>query len=303
MNNCRMLFLLIALVWTCAAQDITAQSDAAAPLAQGAATTNALNCESLAARDSTLDLISKFCEFALTYRRQLPDFIAQQTTTFGGAHAVLTAQVTFRNGMESYSYLTLEGRPITDKRSLPSIGPFASAGEFGSLLVDLFAVPGAVEFKFRKTSTLEDVPVSIYEFRLPKEKNTFWALRDGSGREWKPEFRGEIWLEQQTGRPRREVIGPVHLPTMCLIGSARTITDYAMTMVKEVGTFLLPVKSVSTVCNRLSQGAATMLSLQSGDVSMAGQQLPASCATNILVFHDYRKFVASARIVPAKSQP
>jgi hypothetical protein len=211
---------------------------------------------------------------------------------------VVTAQVTFRKGMERYSYLTLDGRPITPNFSLPSIGPFTSAGEFGSLLVDLFAVPGAVEFKLRKTSTLGDVPVSIYEFHVPKEKNTFWTLRDGSGREWKPEFRGEVWLEQQTGHPRREEIEPVHLPAKCLIGSAKTIADYAMTPVREVGTFLLPVKSESKVCGRASTSAMKM----GEDLTMAGPDRP-SCATNILVFHDYQKFTATARIVPAESQP
>jgi hypothetical protein len=38
------------------------------------------------------------------------------------------------------------------------------------------------------------------------------------------------------------------------------------------------------------------------DLTMAGPDRP-SCATNILVFHDYQKFTATARIVPAESQP
>lgn len=301
LGYCRLVVCLLVLFPAASvAQSPAGRPNTTAP-SEGAATPS-IDCGTFAAKDSRLDLISKFCEFALSYRHQLPDFIAQQTTTFGKAHTVLTAQVTFRKGVEHYSYLTLDGKPITGKSSLPGNIHFRSAGEFGSLLVDLFSVPGAVEFKFHKTSTLGDVPVSIYEFHLPPEKNTFWTLRDGSGRAWKPEFRGEVWLEQQTGRPRREEIQPIHLPANCLIAAAKTITDYAMTPVSEVGTFLLPVKSASKVCGRTSASSTTMLAMQNGDVSMTGPDVP-SCATNILVFHDYQKFKATARIVPAESQP
>lgn len=276
----------------------------ASALAQDATTTNALDCGRFAAEDPSFDLISKFCDFALNYRHQLPDFIAQQTTTFGGSHPsiVVTAQVTYRSGLEYYSHLALNGKPVTPKSPLPGNIRFTSAGEFGSLLVDLFTVQDAAEFKFRKTSTLRGVPVSIYEFHVPEKKNTFWTLRDGSGHEWKPEFRGEVWLEQQTGRPRREQIEAVHLPAQSLVDSAKTITDYAMTPVSEVGTFLLPVKSESTVCNRRPNSAAS-LALTYGDPTMASSDLPGACTSNVLVFHDYRKFAATARMVPAESEP
>jgi len=303
MNGCRILVLLLAVVPACAAQDTEARSDAAAvpPLV---ATTNGINCQNLATKDAGLDLIAKFCEFALTYRHQLPDFIVQQTTTFRGTHpaTVVTAQVTFRKGMEHYSYLTLNGKPLTPESSLSRDVGFRSAGEFGSLLVDLFTLPGAVEFKFRKASAVGDVPVSIYEFHLPQDKNTFWSLRDGNGRAWKPEFRGEVWLEQKTGRPLREEIEPVHLPAECQIESAKTTTDYAMTPVKEVGTFLLPVKSESKVCGR-SSGSETALGLILSDPTLASLDAPARCTTNVLVFHDYRKFAATSRVLPGFSEP
>ena len=230
---------------------------------------------------------AKLCEFALSYQRQLPDFIAQQTTTFHGAKSktILTAQVTYRKGQESYSLLTLDGEPITPNTSIPPDVRFTSAGEFGSLLVSLFKVHGAIEFKFREASTLRNVPAAVYTFHLDQPKNTFWTLRDAAGVDWKPEFRGELWLEKATGRPLREVLEPVHLPSQCLVKSAKTVTDYAMTPVAEIGTFLLPIKSESTVCGR---GTWTN---------------PSGCSTNILVFHDYQKFGTTSRILPSDAQP
>lgn len=245
---------------------------------------NAVDCGTFAAGNARLELVSRLCEFALTYRHQLPDFIAQQTTTSHEQHSttVITAQVAFRQGLEHYSHFTIDGKPVPPKSPLPGTIRFTSAGEFGSLLVDLFTVPDAAEFKFRKTSTLRDVPVAIYEFHVPEEKNTFWTLRDVNGQAWKPEFRGEVWLEKETGRPLREEIEPMHLPARCLIGSAKTITDYAMTPIAGVGTFLLPAGSESTVCTR---GRA-----------LSGQ----ACSTNVLVFHDYQKFITTSRILASQ---
>lgn len=65
-------------------------------------------CQAIAAGDAQERPLSKVCEFALTYRRSLPDFVCGQTTTLTGPHsiAVVEAEVTFENGQERYSKVT-----------------------------------------------------------------------------------------------------------------------------------------------------------------------------------------------------
>jgi hypothetical protein len=89
-------------------------------------------------------------------------------------------------------------------------------------------------------------------------------------------------LEQQTGHPLREELEPVSLPASSGVSSLKTVTDYTMTSVGDVGAFLLPFKSESTICFLGSKG---------------------SCSTNVLVFNDYRKFVATTRILEASPEP
>jgi hypothetical protein len=84
------------------------------------------------------------------------------------------------------------------------------------------------------------------------------------------------------GRPLREELEPVNLPASSGVASLNTVTDYAMTSVGDLGAFLLPVSSESTICN-----------IDSDD----------PCTTNVLVFHDYRKFAATARILDASKDP
>jgi len=240
------------------------------------------SCQAIARDDARLDLITKLCDFALKYRHTLPDFIVQQKTTSEGmSKTVMTAQVTYQKGAENYSQVTVDGRPAPDSSfasSPPNSIQFSSSGEFGPALMDLFKIPGSTEFKFSKVTSLENQPVAVYEFRVPQKKNLFWTFLLRDGRSYRPEFTGELWLREKTGEPLREEMTPVNLPTNWDITSARTVIDYAKVAVGDAGSFILPVKSESTLCN----------------LGMYGM---GACTTNVTVFHGYRKFGITTRIV------
>src|SRR5208283_4418289 len=272
---------------SCMAQVVPPQPDIATPssaIEPGGILMDISDCSAISAGDTRLAPVAKFCEFALTYRRQLPDFIAQQTTTSHGTSStnLITAQVTFRQGREQYSHVTINGQHVPSTGTFPRNLRFTSAGEFGSFLVDLFTSPGVTEFKFRKEAMLRGIPVAIYDFHIPLGKNTFWTLRDSKGLALRPEFRGELWLDRQTGRPLREELEPIRLPAGSEFAAVKTITDYAMTPVGDAGVFLLPAKSEAHVCV---------------------QSRPVSCMDNVLIFHDYRKFVATTRIMAGSPEP
>ncbi|MFZ0793824.1 MAG: hypothetical protein WAM65_08650, partial [Candidatus Korobacteraceae bacterium] len=154
------------------AQNGTAQPPAAEP-----ALGDAIDCNTFVAQDANLAPISKLCAFALTYRSKLPDFIAQQTTTSHGLHStvVITGQVVYRKGLEQYSRLVVNGKPWPPDKQLPADVHLLTNGEFGPLLINLFEVPETTAFQLGKTDTLDGVPVTVFDFDLPKKKNTFWA--------------------------------------------------------------------------------------------------------------------------------
>jgi hypothetical protein len=244
---------------------------------------NTIDCARFAAADASLDLVSKLCVFALGYRSNLPDFIAQQTTTSLGASSTvtITAQVTYRQGVEQHSLLTINGKPFDPKKPVKVYLPLITNGEFGPILINLFEVPNTVEFTFQETDTLLGVPVAVFDFHLPKDKNTFWAIRDPKRESLKPEFRGHLWLDATTGYIAREEVEPAVNSYQTGITSMKLTTDYAMTKVIGLGSFLLPVKSESIVC-----------------VNHLGTNV--GCVTNTSVFHDYQKFTATTRILPAE---
>jgi len=270
----------------CVAQDSAAPGGDTMP-AQTIAEPQIINCGVFAANDPKLDPISKLCGFALTYRTKLPDFIARQTTTSRGPRStvVITAQVTYRKGVEQHSEVAINGKPVPPKGPVYADLHFFTNGEFGPMLINLFEVPGAIEFTFVKDATLLGEPVAVFDFHLPKSKNTFWTIHDPRGETLNPEFRGHLWLEKQTGRIKREELEAIVDAWQTGITSMKLSADFSMTKVSDVGTFLLPAKSESTVCM----------------IGRLGAQ--AGCVNNATTFHDYQKFVATSRVVPAEPAP
>ncbi len=258
------------------------------PTKQASTDNSTSHCQTIEAGDPRLSSLSALCEFALTYRRQLPDFICEQTTTSTsrGVTTVLKAQVTFEKGHERYSNITIDGKPPkTDSGSTLSAIRVITAGELGSDLVDLFEPPIVAEFKFRKQENLRDTPSLLYDFHIAAEKNTFWSLRDSRGVTVHAEYLGELWVNRQSGQLLRLELRPVRLPENFDFTAAEITTDYANTAIADAGTFLLPYQSMTTACTHIPGASGSR------------------CTINRLTFHDCRKFGTNTRIVTDNPQP
>ncbi len=257
------------------------------PLAVPAAG-NTDHCQAIAGGDAQLSPLVAVCRFALTYRHDLPNFICEQTTTSVGqqSRSVLKAQVTFENNHERYSDITLDGKPVASNSAVArSAMMFTSTGELGSDLVDLFTSPIVANFKFRKTAKLRSIPSRIYEFEIPAERNTFWALRDGHGIMLHPEYKGELWVEEHSGRLLRLDMRPLHLPVQFSFASAHVVLDYTDVRIAGAGTFVMPSKSKADACVRMPPPTGAL------------------CTVNVLVFHDCRKFGTYTRIITGAPKP
>lgn len=288
--GCRFFFVLPCAVLlfcpTSYAQANVATSDAkglsaSAKIAQVGDTSH---CQSLGAGGSRMAPLSQVCQFALTYLRELPDFVCEQTINAEGRNTVLKEQVTFENGHEYYADVPTNGKAFGESSGYasPSLGrmKFVSSGELGTILVHLFAAPVVARFQFRKQVKLRNVRASVYAFDVPASENTFWMIRDDHGTMLRPEYKGELWVEYSNGRLLRLDLQPVHLPKHFGIASAQTTIDYNEVPITDAGVFLLPSESQTTVCAR--------------DWFYSKEKI---CSTNGLTFQDCRKFGTKTRIL------
>jgi hypothetical protein len=284
-KNCRLLVLQAVLSWAACLAQAASPSQFELPSDTVSAATGIMDnspCQAITGGNQQMAPLAKLCEFALNYQRELPDFLAKVTIAERRSKrtTVVTAQVALQQGHESYSAMTVNGKPVdvgslNDTPKVPL--RFTSSGEFGALLVDLFH-PGEAEFHFRKQAILNRTPVVIYDFHVPASSNKFWSLTDNFGHTLHPELRGELWVEAGTGRLMRESFQPVHLPAGFAIAAIATTIDYGSTAVGDAGVFVLPSKSKSRICT-----------LQ--------HSRPASCVSNVKTFSNYEKFAATTRIL------
>src|SRR5271165_2611281 len=146
-------------------------------------------CQTLTQSNPGLGPLAHVCEFALSFRRELPDFVCEQTTTTSHSKSRMDAQVTFEKGREHYSHVTVDGKPVQENSKAEKAMAFISTGELGSNLVDLFREPLAPEFRFRKEEKFGRTPALLYDFYIPQDRNKFWALRDSRGVTLYPEYK------------------------------------------------------------------------------------------------------------------
>ena len=118
-----------------------------------------------------------------------------------GSTVVITAQVTYHKGLEQLLADHDQRNAASPKRRL--MRACLRSGEFGPLLINLFEVPGAVEFTFKKTDNVagrircrlrlrftEGGKIRSGRYGMPKEKPC------------KPEFQGPL-VAGGANRPHR----------------------------------------------------------------------------------------------------
>jgi hypothetical protein len=238
--------------------------------------------------------LSAVCEFALTYRQELPDFVCEQTNTRRAkvhnrpSITVMKAEVTYQKGHEYFSNVTVNGKPYKDN-SFANTNPmgFVSVGEFGSDLVDLFNSPIGANFKFRKVTKLRRIPSAVYEFEVAANNNTFWVLRDSQGATLYPELKGELWLNRQSGRLLRLELQATHLPRNSEFHKVDITINYEEIQILDRGTFLLPSTSEANVCM-----------IDAGATPWGGGSF---CTRNDLVFYNCHRFIVNTRIIDSQA--
>lgn len=229
-------------------------------------------------------IIAKAMAAARDFAKDLPDFICDQRMSRFESddlgkkwrkEDVVEAELLYLNGEESYRDIRIEGKGAVSEMS--QLSGAWSTGEYGTTLRNLFSIGTEAEFEFREESTEQGRAAYIYDYHVRKERSR-WRI-GADGREITAEYRGAVWIEQETGRALRLESRAVNLPWDFPIRSIEQTVDYGTVKIADEE-YLLPVASESLGCRRLSR----------------------SCSNNRLEFLNYRKFTASSSIFHTDSE-
>jgi hypothetical protein len=218
-------------------------------------------------------------EVAESFTETLPNYMCQQFTArfvstshivSWQAQDVVSAEVVYENGKESYRNLAINGKPI--KKGMEELSGSWSTGEFGTLLRDLFSPATAAAFRYRKDSTIAGMTAGLYDFQVERE-HSHWRVQVASQSVF-PAYKGSVWIEKKNGRVLRIEMQTRNMPSEFPLDKVETAADYEYVRIGGSQQFLLPVHSETLSCQR---GTSV-------------------CSRNAIDFRNYKKYSGEASI-------
>lgn len=186
-------------------------------------------------------------DFALNYTKQLPNFICTQVTRrFGDPTGmefwqkmdVITAKLTFFEQKEDYKVVLVNSQPVDT--NIHDVGGATSAGEFGTMVKEIFEPESDAKFEWVRWTTLRGRRNHVFGFRVAQDKSkrsvTYEkSLTIVSG------YRGLVFVDAESYNVNRVRVEQ-DLPPSFPVQQASVEMDYDMVDLGGGNTFLLPLK-------------------------------------------------------------
>ncbi len=224
------------------------------------------------------DTLRKVCEYAVSLPKQIPNFTCDQRTARyldGQTSDIVTAEVTYLDGKESYRNVKSNGLPVSDARSLTS--HTWSTGQFGADIQGIFGGSNEVSFELDEASG--DQHTLVFHYEIEQQEVPFWRLhmRDQVAA---PPYHGELRIDKKTSALRQLQVETTQMPEDFPLRSADLLIEYRNVPFGDGTSFLLPSK---TVVKASTRGGRTN--------------------RNVLEFRNCHKFRATARVLPHSETP
>ena len=150
-------------------------------------------------------VIEKVRDQALSYTRQLPNYICTQRTrqmiqrpvvgqALGGGVDLIEEQVSFVDNRETRRVLNLNGHPVAADSPEQQRGT-PSRGEFGTILEVIFDPQTSANLKWERPTKLDLRPVYVFSYRVPQSKG--YTLSDSKQKVQVP-FQGLVYADAET---------------------------------------------------------------------------------------------------------
>lgn len=214
---------------------------------------------------------------AAAIMHEMPNFVAEQTTTRSSGFTepprwhvvdIVTTDVTVVQGKEEYKNIRINGRPTQEP--IEKTGAWTT-GEFVVTLQDIMSPATHTKFTAHGEEQIGGRNALLYDISVA-QADSHWILMSNEGRQFKPAYTGQVWIDKKTHRVLRiEQVATItaNMP----YESAMTAVQFGFVKL-DSATYLLPVKGEAVGC-------------VGGD---------AACFKNELTFRNYKKFGAESTI-------
>jgi len=193
-------------------------------------------------------------EYVMNYTKNLPNFICVQVTrrdydpTASGNswyHAdTITARLSYNGQHEDYEVILKNNQPVTNVK-MEQLGGTVSAGEFGSMMKEIFDRDSQARFAWERWATLRGRRTYVFAYDIEQQNSKFHVLADNK-EEIIPAYRGLIYIDRDTKMVTKITLNPYNIPADFPVREAHESLDYDLQKIGEAD-YMLPLKAVLTL--------------------------------------------------------
>ncbi len=188
-------------------------------------------------------------DYALNYTKQLPNFICTQVTRrfadptgleFWQKHDIITAKLSYFEQKEDYKVILVNSQPMTEA-SMNELGGATSAGEFGSMLKEIFEPATDTKFEWTRWATLRGRRNHVFSFRVEQSKSKRTVTYEKT-LSVTTGYRGFVYVDAATDMVNRLKVEQEMPPTFP-VQQASVELDYDLVDIGSgAGQYMLPLK-------------------------------------------------------------
>ena len=203
-------------------------------------------------RKATLGAADKMPDYLV--KEQIVRYMAEGNTRNWQPEDHLTVAVSYRQSAgEDYKLLSVNGVPPKEDQNYGmKLGGTTSAGEYVTVLRQLFSPESRAEFNMVDTDTLRGRRTIIYEYEVKREfshSTLAWGDRNSATLHTVAGYRGRIWVDREQNRILRFEEISTEIEPGFPITAASQVIDYEWVTINQQP-HLLPSRAIIELTDR-----------------------------------------------------
>jgi len=198
-------------------------------------------------------IIDEVRNYVKNYTKQLPNFICVEVlrrdvdpTGTGNTWRHMdtdTIRLSYYEHHEDYQVVLVNNLPVNNMK-MEQLGGTISAGEFGSMMKDIFEPETETRFAWERWATLRGRRTYVFAYDVEQSRSKYHVSVEKT-MEIVPAYRGLVYVDRDTKMVTKITMIPYDMPAGFPIREIHTSLDYDFTKIGD-NEFLLPLKAVVT---------------------------------------------------------
>lgn len=196
-------------------------------------------------------ILAEITQKALEYSNNLPNFLCEEVTRRHGDPTgsenwrlldTIQERLSYFDHKEDYKVVMVNNQLVTNNLGHDQLGGASSAGEFGSMLYEIFSPETETSFDWERWATLRGRRMYVFNFRVRQARSAYSIEERESRRKIIAGYHGLIYADRETGMVMRIRMECDDIPADFPIQQVSLDLNYDFTKIADQE-FVLPLKA------------------------------------------------------------